>query len=910
MENANILFDVIRAFMSFLCKVIYPLIIDLWDLFYALSKTRLFDTDSGIVSVIYSRVGLLLGIIMLFRVIFSLIQMLVNPDVMTDKQKGASSLIQKVIVVVLALALIPTAFDKAFELQEVIIEENVIGKVVLGSNSSTEGFGEELAANLFLSFYTPNELVPKAEFDNECSSYNFIASEMVSFHTMDLIDQCLYETTDVKSLTDYNENIRVYYVDFAGNGFFAAAVGAAILWMILMYCIYLGARIIQLAFLQIVAPIPVIGHLMLDKDSSLVKWAKLCLSTYLDLFIRVAIIDFVVLVISYLINSDGMAIIEASSGATGTTLTFVYIAIILGLLLFAKKVPDLLGEIFPSLGGGKGKLGFGVSWKKMTGDMLGGKLINTGLKKVGGFAAAAPGVLASTAARAYNAHRYNARENEKLDSYRQRRLEQLRSARDNVLANTTLSAAQKDLALKGGIGADGKRHVGLDKQIANLERRSRRSLRSDLSRANNRIASAMNNIKDTDPNAAEKRAKAMEAISTNRASGMGQRNQAATFAGSIAGGTLRAANAAIHGKSVGDIAKKANESQIRAIMDEQGWYRTGAYGLSNVIQRTVSQVQRKFGIETAGQAQQFIIDNLESDIKNQEEVVNKAKEVEQSYSSGKASTKAVETEGSSDLNKNKTIKYYDPSTSSWKEFTLSTRTGEMKNAAERVKEYYTGMGTSAGMKTLTTGSAPYKVLENFINIVSRNSSADPTAQTQVKTDLMNALSSSSNVDQAFNTVLTMANQKISKSESDYGKEQGAAGLLYHLMGSTDPNVQAQLNAAGAYSNQTIINEYESIRRDIISNPNRYGPDMITLINNIEAYRSTPIADFNETTMVNLMGAWGKLKDAFDVAQADQSRVVADANDELQAMRHESSAFKNYVVTNDALEADKFGGGHK
>ena len=37
--------DAFRTFLGFLCKIIYPLIIDAWDLFLALSKAELFNSE-------------------------------------------------------------------------------------------------------------------------------------------------------------------------------------------------------------------------------------------------------------------------------------------------------------------------------------------------------------------------------------------------------------------------------------------------------------------------------------------------------------------------------------------------------------------------------------------------------------------------------------------------------------------------------------------------------------------------------------------------------------------------------------------------------------------------------------------------------------------------------------------------
>jgi len=104
------------------------------------------------------------------------------------------------------------------------------------------------------------------------------------------------------------------------------------------YCISVGVRLIMLAFLQLIAPIPILSYLGQDKDGVFGKWAKKCLSTFLDLFIRLAIIYFVIFIISLLIvdesNSTSLFTITAAYGTPGWfTLTLLKVIVIVSLLV-------------------------------------------------------------------------------------------------------------------------------------------------------------------------------------------------------------------------------------------------------------------------------------------------------------------------------------------------------------------------------------------------------------------------------------------------------------------------------------------------------------------------------------------------------------------------------------------------
>ena len=388
--------DALRTFLGFLCKIIYPLIKDAWDLFIALSKAQIFNSEGdGIVNDMYTKVGLVLGLFMLFRVIFSLFQMFLNPDTLTDKEKGIGSIVKRAMVVIILLAMTPKIFGWAFQLQEIVIDDGVITKFVLGTDPSDQDvkkFGSALSLNLFRNFYVLDSYNEEAAF-NECQTYKLTFAELYDYGTLDLIDQCLTTKYDAGKIAaseeaqqefnisaDIDEDYERYAINFTLNGVLAVVAGLGVLYIIITYCVYLGARVIQLAFLQIIAPIPIISYLTPQKDNGLSKWAKICISTYIDAFIRIALVYFIALIISNIISEgqEGLDNLIASTDITKDNPLYAYllIFIILGLLMVAKKVPDLLGEIFPSLGAGKGKLGFGLSWKKMTDNMLGWKAIS------------------------------------------------------------------------------------------------------------------------------------------------------------------------------------------------------------------------------------------------------------------------------------------------------------------------------------------------------------------------------------------------------------------------------------------------------------------------------------------------------------------------------------------------------
>ena len=360
----SIISDALRALFGFLCEIIYTGIASLYDLFIRLGSFTYVDEFS----VIYNKISLIIGIFMVFRVTFWLLEALINPDTITDKEKKPTKIVQKVLVSVVLLAITPSIFEYAFKLQDAILNSNIIENIIsIDEVNDTTTSGRLLSAELFTSFYTPTE-TDDGIIESDCSDM-FAGKSGAYYENLreygkleNLNNYCLTERVDEK------DRYSPYVINF--NGLFATAVGIFVFWMILMYCISLGTRYVQLVYLQIIAPIPIMCNLAPGKDNMFSKWVKQCTTTYLDLFIRIIIINFVMVLSSMVINTD---IITNFGGDN----PWIKIFLILGLLTFAKKAPDLIQELLPKSFTTKASGDFGLSWKKRTDSMIGGKYVST-----------------------------------------------------------------------------------------------------------------------------------------------------------------------------------------------------------------------------------------------------------------------------------------------------------------------------------------------------------------------------------------------------------------------------------------------------------------------------------------------------------------------------------------------------
>ena len=147
--------DALNSLSAWLCQAIYPLIAYAYKLFYNIGTLRIIGDEN--ISPIYNRITLILGLVMLFVVVFQLIQYIMQPDNFTDKEKGFGKVMTRMIVSILLIAFVPTIFDFAFELQSDIMSNNIIPNIVLGSQENyDENWGGYFSASVLKKFYKVN----------------------------------------------------------------------------------------------------------------------------------------------------------------------------------------------------------------------------------------------------------------------------------------------------------------------------------------------------------------------------------------------------------------------------------------------------------------------------------------------------------------------------------------------------------------------------------------------------------------------------------------------------------------------------------------------------------------------------------------------------------------------------------
>lgn len=355
--------SIFRFLFAWIDKIIAWAIEQAYELFVLIADTNIFSAE---VLVMFSRrVYALLAIFMLFKMAFSLINYIINPDDFSDKGKGAGKLITNVFIVLALIVSMPYIFSAAYDLQGKIIKNSVIQKVVLGvggSSGPNVSPGKIMAFTVYSAFITPNPDYPGMKNADDTSKCETLYSKrevtadcegVVRTAAGDnglILLKNAVNAYDSQSLLDYD-----LVVNAKTNGKFlfnytpiiSSICAGLVAWLILLFCIDISIRVVKLGFLQLIAPIPIISYMdpKSSKDGMFKKWTKVCLTTYGDIFIRLLAISFAIFIINIIGAGKITQISDPTKEISFVTHPFVKIFILLGALLFAKQLPKLIEDL-------------------------------------------------------------------------------------------------------------------------------------------------------------------------------------------------------------------------------------------------------------------------------------------------------------------------------------------------------------------------------------------------------------------------------------------------------------------------------------------------------------------------------------------------------------------------------------
>lgn len=360
--KANTVSDILRSILTTLLeRPAFLLLNFVYQVFFNVTTMEMISADTMLK--IFRNLQLIIGIFMLFKFAVTILEGIVDPNRVTDKKNGANKIISRIIVSLVLLALITPInipnpnnswekqlknngiiFGALYSLQDRILSNNTIGRIILNDtstqndlNTATTTKAEQFSKQILSGFLRINIREDAESPVDETDEKNWACNDTKS---KQIIEKFQKQTTQgMISLVNEDCGGGKYIFAYSPIGGICAYIIVVIL---ILYTIDVAIRAIKLAILRLIAPIPIISHMSISKKESkgadsFSTWISTMTTTYLELFIRLAILHFVIFLIQNMIT-EGI-VLDTGTGITGA-LAFVFIVI--GFFLFARQAPRFI----------------------------------------------------------------------------------------------------------------------------------------------------------------------------------------------------------------------------------------------------------------------------------------------------------------------------------------------------------------------------------------------------------------------------------------------------------------------------------------------------------------------------------------------------------------------------------------
>ncbi len=355
-------------------------------------------TDIFNINPVVENAYILVGTFMVFRIIITLLQMVIDPDKVSDKQAGAGKMLSRIVVCFLLLISFNTIYNFMIDkIQPAVIGPDGFITNFVKVNYTTEPInpndkkasryenlqpGYVVVGSVFSSLLDLNTKFVSFTKSLVSSAVMPAPTKLVSLIANNVVDEKVcreakdnekgYKYDNYSELKKENSSL-LYYPGLAGGailymgsvnfyvGYVCALgemydlnfvinliIGLALVVFIFVMCIEIVVRDLKIIVLRVIAPIAFICYLN-PKDKIFNQWLKSFASVYFDLFLKLFSI------------SLATTIITASSDKL--TQKHIGVILILGILTFAKLLPSFISKIFGISGAGSFKESFNMAKK-------------------------------------------------------------------------------------------------------------------------------------------------------------------------------------------------------------------------------------------------------------------------------------------------------------------------------------------------------------------------------------------------------------------------------------------------------------------------------------------------------------------------------------------------------------------
>lgn len=358
--------DALRAFFMTIDQIVYWFIEIVFQLIMDLANTEIFTQTT--IDVFAKRIYVILGLVMVFKMMISFVQILIDPDTMTDKEKGVGAVLKRVIISLILIVLVPSIFSLAREVQSYILP--VIPRVIMGVNTPDQEEVIESRVGRIMAWYS---FLPFFGYEGTCND-----GSIISYYSDDGSDMTSSDVV-ISSVNDAYININrkdnecgggAYHYVYSYKWIISTIVGAYLLYTLVTVAVLTAKRAIKLGICEFIAPIPIASYIdPKTSKSTFDKWVSTSIKVYLDLFIQLIVVYFVAFVFTVIAKKENVAIIVANTGSFFRA-TLVILFIIVGLVNFVREFPKFLSDLL-GLGtsGDIASIFKGAGWKQVGGTL-------------------------------------------------------------------------------------------------------------------------------------------------------------------------------------------------------------------------------------------------------------------------------------------------------------------------------------------------------------------------------------------------------------------------------------------------------------------------------------------------------------------------------------------------------------
>lgn len=355
----------IHRFLLWLDQSVYWFAAQCYQLFMKLSTAQIFTDD--FFSSFAKRIYAILGVFMLFYLVYALLNAIVDPDKLTN-DKGAGKIAVNLIISLTLLGLLPNIFDLAYRMQNFVLSSNLLGAMILGSdvvdvsdsesvkenNESLIRFGDYASFTVLNSFLNPENVNPTLD-----DGYNWYGIKKEILEEGKWENLTLLSNAVSNGISIGGENVVLTYRPIVST-----AAGIFLIYILLSFTLDLGVRVVKFAFYQLLAPIPIVLRIIPSKKGTFDKWLKQTLSVYFEVFVRVGLMYIAIYFINAITTNN--TLMEMWTESTSGKLALAII--IIGVFAFAKQAPKIISDV---LGIDTGGLKLGIGDKLKAGGFFG-----------------------------------------------------------------------------------------------------------------------------------------------------------------------------------------------------------------------------------------------------------------------------------------------------------------------------------------------------------------------------------------------------------------------------------------------------------------------------------------------------------------------------------------------------------